>query len=149
MKKILPLILVLTLCIASAGCLSFSSTTADIMMGDQKVGTVTFTPDNDKLFSDASLDEKFSVDIELLGVKYTKDGLTLTEKNEILELIGLGELENLNLDGFEIKTSDESVFDAIANMKLSADSEETLSEALESAGDSITKTIETFGNLFK
>ena len=118
-------------------------------MGDQKVGTVTFTPDNDKLFSDASLDEKFSVDIELLGVKYTKDGLTLTEKNEILELIGLGKLEDLNLDGFESKTSDESVFDAIANMKLSAESDETLSEALESAGDSFTKTIETFGNLFK
>ncbi len=148
MNKLLPAAaLILALCIVSAGCLSFSSTTADIMIGDQKVGQVTFTPDNSKLFSDASLDEKFSVEIELFGVKYAKDELTLTEKNELLEAIGLGDLESLNLNDFE-KTENESVFDAIANMKLSAESDKTLSEALEGSGESFGKTLETFEELF-
>ena len=148
MRKLFPAaVIILALCIMSAGCLSFSSTTADIVIGDQKVGQITFTPDNSKLFSDASLDEKFSVEIELFGVKYAKDELTLTEKNELLAAIGMGDLESLNLKDFE-KTENESIFDAIANMKLSAESDKTLAEALEGSGESIGKTVENFEELF-
>lgn len=152
MKKYIPVILaiMLFLCIISAGCLSFNATTADIVVGDQKVGTVTVTPQNDKLFTDSSLSEKFNVELEAFGVKYSKEGLTLSEKNELLSSISMGNLENINLDGFKTETtSTESFLDSLVNMKLSADDETTLSEALGNAGKTFSERLAAFEKLFQ
>jgi len=152
MKKgiIIILAVLIIISIVSAGCLSFSSTTADIVIGDQKVGDITVTPHNDKLFNDSSLSEKFDVEIEAFGVKYSKEGLTLSEKNELLSTISKGNLKDLNLDGFtEESKSTESTLDSIANIKLSAENQTTLSEALGNAGKSFSERLEAFEKLIE
>jgi len=150
MKKGVFLILGLLIIfsIVSAGCLSFSSTTADIVIGDQKVGTVTVTPHNDKLYNDSSISEKFDVEIDVFGVKYSKEGLTLSEKNELLSTIAKGNLKDLNLDDYTEETSG-SILDSIANIKLSAENQTSLSDALGNAGKSFSERLEAFEKIFE
>jgi len=152
MKKGILLILgiLIIFSIVSAGCLSFSSTTADIVIGDQKVGTVTITPHNDKLYTDSSVSEKFDIEIDVFGVKYSKEGLTLSEKNELLSTIAKGNLKDLNLDDYTEKSvSTESILDSIANIKLSAENQTTLSEALGNAGKSFRERLEAFEKIIE
>jgi len=138
MKKILIFSLIVTLfiCIFAAGCLSLSTTTADIVIGDTKIGTITTIPHNDKLFTNSGIDEKFDVEIEIFGIKYSKEGITLSEKNQLVSSLSSGNLSEINFNDFTKDTpSSESVLDSIINMKLSAENETTLSEALGNAGD--------------
>jgi len=144
MKKFYPLVfavLLLLVAIISAGCVTLGTQTTDILMGDQKIGSIEITPNQSTLHSlDSSVSDKFDAEIELFGLKYTKDGITEDESAAIYETLSSKNLALINvseiLSGFTPKeasgnavSAGEDFFRNLLNMPLSAQKNETLSES--------------------
>ncbi|HJJ31042.1 MAG TPA: hypothetical protein O0X97_02195 [Methanocorpusculum sp.] len=159
-KKILTAIFaasVLLAVVLSAGCVSLGSQTTDILMGNEKVGTVTITPNQSDMFSsDKSLTEKFNAEIELFGIKYTKEGLTRTESDDLVALLSSGH-PGLNISdfvsGFSSKkpeVSNDDFFDKLINMPMSAENNATFAESLNlsGVGDNIESAVNQFEKIF-
>ena len=160
-KKIVAAVFAASLILAavlSAGCI-FGSQTTDIHMGDMKVGTITVTPNLENIFSsDKSLAEKFNAEVELFGIKYTKEGLTLEESDDLVALLSSGH-PPLNLTDFvsaysfkepEV-ISNEDFFDKLMHMSISAENDATFAEALDLSGveDNIESAVQQIEKLLE
>ena len=160
-KKIVAAVFAASLILAavlSAGCI-FGSQTTDILMGDMKVGTITITPVQEKFLSlDTPITEKFNAEIELFGVKYTKEGLTRTESDDLVALLSSGHPPlNLNdfVSAYSFKEpegiSNEDFFDKLIHMPMSAENDATFAEALDLSGveDNIESAVQQIEKLLE
>ncbi|MDO5829174.1 MAG: hypothetical protein Q4Q25_03385 [Methanocorpusculum sp.] len=159
-KKIVAAVFAASLILAavlSAGCI-FGSQTSDIHMGDMKVGTITVTPNLENIFSsDKSLAEKFNAEVELFGIKYTKEGLTRIEIDDLVALLS-SEHPPLNISdfvsGFSSKkpeVSNEDFFDKLINMSISAENDAAFIESLDLSGveDNIESAVQQIEKLLE
>ena len=159
-KKIFAAVFAASLILAavlSAGCI-FGSQTTDILMGDMKVGTITVTPNLENMFSsDKSLAEKFNAEVELFGIKYTKEGLTRIEIDDLVALLSSGH-PPLNISdfvsGFSSKkpeVSNEDFFDKLIHMPISAENDAAFTEALDLSGieDNIESAVQQIEKLLE
>lgn len=159
-KKIVAAVFAASLILAavlSAGCI-FGSQTTDIHMGDMKVGTITVTPNLGNMFSfDKSLAEKFNAEVELFGIKYTKEGLTRIEIDDLVALLS-SEHPPLNISdfvsGFSSKKpelSNEDFFDKLINMSISAENDAAFIESLDlsGVGDNIASAVQRIEKLLE
>lgn len=136
------LLLATVLFICSAGCISIGSQTTDIMIGDTVAGTITITPTENLFSPNASIGERFDVEIVLFGIKYSKGGLSKSESEALMSQVSSQTLntEKLSelLSGFSLNEPSmdkESFFDQIINMPISAENTKTVSESIDmSAG---------------
>ncbi|HJJ59110.1 MAG TPA: hypothetical protein O0X84_06440, partial [Methanocorpusculum sp.] len=65
-------LLLITAVILSAGCVSLGSTTTEILMGDEKIGTITLAPAQNAASIGNTPLERYDIEVELFGLKYTK-----------------------------------------------------------------------------
>ena len=96
-------LLLITAVILSAGCVSLGSTTTDILMGDEKIGTITLAPAQHAASIGNTPLERYDIEVELFGLKYTKGGLSKAET-----LVSLANLthEGITIAGLEDALSD-------------------------------------------
>jgi len=138
----------------TAGCISLGKTVSEINVGNQTVGSVSFTPTDNLLSPDASA-ERFNVDFNLLDNKDLINNLTDADKTELLKLLTGN--ASINLDTFVDTTEDPNkgtdFWIQIMNIKLSSNSNKTLSESLKtpsldddlnSAMDALNKFLDDF-----
>lgn len=139
MKKLLfVLAILLLLCIIlSAGCIG--ATTSDIVVGGNTIGKVTLTP-QENLFSGGSLTDKVNMEVELFGIRFTKDGITQTEAADIMSLLNAGDINILN--SFS-KTASEDTLDLSLFSSLFGESDDMpeISEMMQTAGTNFEKLI--------
>ncbi len=108
MKEILWLIGIgaILLAAGSAGCISLGSQTTDIVIGNETVGKITLTPLSGNLFSNASLSEKVNLEIDIFGVKFSKDGITKTEADSIVKTLQSSNISSASaLEGLGLNIS--------------------------------------------
>ena len=86
MKYRLLGILLCAALVLSAGCVSPGQQTTDIMIGNENVGTVTLLPNEDGTVS---------AEISILGMTFTKDGMTQSEAEAFAESVAAGSLPGL------------------------------------------------------
>lgn len=159
-KKIFAAVFAASLILAavlSAGCI-FGSQTTDIRMGDMKVGTITITPNLENIFSsDKSLAEKFNAEVELFGIKYTKEGLTRIEIDDLVALLSSGH-PPLNISDFvsgfsskKSEVSNEDFFDKLIHMPISAENDAAFTESLDlsGVGDNIESAVQQIEKLLE
>ena len=165
MKKIFAaiiLILIGTAVIVSAGCVSLGSTTTDILVGGEKVGAITLTPNQSGTSSgDVSLADKFDAEIELFGLKYTKGGLTKAESGSLLNTLSKNNLTLADLQGLLAGFTEVdkgagpddpgNFLDKLLHMPVSADNPTEFSEALDisGVGDNLNDAIEKLEKLLE
>ncbi|HJJ36103.1 MAG TPA: hypothetical protein O0X27_02875 [Methanocorpusculum sp.] len=151
------LLIVGILTIGSAGCISLGSQTNEILVGNQTLGTVTLTPTDD-LFSLDKSAERVNIDIDLLGDESFIRNLSDADKAELLKTLRDNNLLNISsiVSGTEKDTTADNgadVFSKIMNMKLSSQTDKTLTEAfkmpnmdnaINDAMDSLNKFLESF-----
>lgn len=86
--KYIPAVLLLTvLLVLSAGCISLGTQTTDIVMGNETVGHIYLTPVTENLLSNGSVTEKFDMKVELFGFTFTKEGVTQSEAEDIMDTL--------------------------------------------------------------
>ena len=68
--------------IFSAGCISLGEQTTDIKMGENSVGTVTLSPHDDGTVT---------AYINIFGMTFTKEGLSVSEAESLADSAGSGE----------------------------------------------------------
>lgn len=91
MKRLLPVITLCILIILSAGCISFGQQTTDIMLGGEKIGTITLSPNSDGTVN---------ADITVFGMTFTKENLTVSEAETLTESASSGNLlEGIGITG--------------------------------------------------
>jgi hypothetical protein len=110
---------VLLCCIAVSGCIG--TTTSDIMFGDEKIGVLTLTPQDNLFSGEGSLTDKVNMQVEMFGMTFSRDGVKMSEALDISSLLNSGDLSAL--DGFNFLSGD------ISGMELG-----DLSALLESQG---------------
>ncbi|MDO5845785.1 MAG: hypothetical protein Q4Q04_02560 [Methanocorpusculum sp.] len=132
------LVVLLLLCTAgAAGCLSLGSQTTDIVAGNETVGKIVMTPLSQNLFSNGSLSDKFNMEVELFGMKFSKDGVTKTEANSIMQSLssGVPSLDVLSGLGLNFSTAPSAgnvteFLNSIQHMPISNKDNRTVLEAL-------------------
>lgn len=77
--------------IFSAGCISLGPTTTDVMMGNESIGTIKIIPQDNNTFD---------AEIEIFGMKITKDGLSKSEADSLSSSLSSG---NFLLDDLFVK----------------------------------------------
>lgn len=117
-------LLLITAVILSAGCVSLGSTTTEILMGDEKIGTITLAPAQNAASIGNTPLERYDIEVELFGLKYTKGGLTKAET--------VVSLANLTYEGITIEGIQDSLkdFTRVGIMQKAGDSGSTSSESL-------------------
>lgn len=77
--------------IFSAGCISLGEQTTDIKMGENSVGTVTLSPQDDGTVT---------AYINIFGMTFTKEGLSVSEAESLADSAGSGNIfETIGLQG--------------------------------------------------
>ncbi|MDO5847828.1 MAG: hypothetical protein Q4Q20_06025, partial [Methanocorpusculum sp.] len=160
MKKlcIAAIVLLLTAAvILSAGCVSLGSTTTEIFMGDEKIGTITLTPAQHAASIGNTPLERYDIEVELFGLKYTKGGLTDVEAivslsnltREGITIEGIQDaLKDFTLAGAAKGESSVSLLDTLLHMPISTpypvdfgmpfntpDAGDAINEAMDNLGD--------------
>lgn len=112
--------------IFSAGCISFGEQTTDIRIGENSVGTVTLSPQNDGTVT---------AYIDIFGMTFTKEGLSASEAESLAESAGSGNIfETIGLQGIPENAgtpTDMSEFlESIKNMPLTNSGDGTLADSL-------------------
>lgn len=82
MKTRLAALLLCFLLLISAGCISLGQQTTDLMMGEEKVGTITLSP---------NADGTVNAEITAFGMTFTKENLTLAEAETLVESAASGD----------------------------------------------------------
>ena len=156
-------LLLITAVILSAGCVSLGSTATDILMGDEKIGTITLAPAQHAASIGNTPLERYDIEVELFGLKYTKGGLTKAET--AVSLAGLTR-EGITIAGIQdaLKdftlvtavleagdaggTSSKSLLDTLLNMPVSASLPVEFGESfnIPDAGDALNKAVENLEN---
>ena len=91
MKYRLAVVIFCLIIIFSAGCISLGEQTTDIKMGENSVGTVTLSPQNDGTIT---------AYINIFGMTFTKEGLSVSEAESIADSAGSGNIfETIGLQG--------------------------------------------------
>lgn len=123
--------------IFSSGCISLGTQTTDIVMGGESVGKIYVTPNNDKLLSNSSITDKFDMKVDLFGFSFSKEGITQTEADSIIDKISSGIESSADLSslGFDLISSTEpdsfdEIINQIVNMPVSAKDDTKVSEFL-------------------
>lgn len=135
--KYLPIAIVIlvTVMIFSSGCIGTQTT--DIVIGNDSVGKIYVTPNNDKLLTNSSITEKFDMKIELFGFEFSKEGITQTEADSIVDKLssGIDSSSDITDLGFDIISSTEpdsldEIIDQIVNMPISAKDDTKVVDAI-------------------
>ena len=91
MKYRLAVVIFCLIIIFSAGCISLGEQTTDIKVGESSVGTVTLSPQNDGTIT---------AYINIFGMTFTKEGLSVSEAESIADSAGSGNIfETIGLQG--------------------------------------------------
>lgn len=117
-------LLLTTVVILTAGCVALGSTTTDILMGNEKIGTITLAPAQHAASIGNSPLERYDIEVELFGLKYTKGGLTKAET--VVSLANLTR-EGITIEGIQDSLKD---FTRVWDMQDSGDTGSTSSESL-------------------
>ena len=117
-------LLLITVVILSAGCVSLGSTTTEILMGDEKIGTITLAPAQNAASIGNTPLERYDIEVELFGLKYTKGGLTKAET--VVSLANLTH-EGITIEGIQDALKD---FTRVTVVQDSGDTGSTSSESL-------------------
>ena len=83
MKYRLAVVIFCLIIIFSAGCISLGEQTTDIKVGESSVGTVTLSPQNDGTIT---------AYINIFGMTFTKEGLSVSEAESIADSAGSGNI---------------------------------------------------------
>ncbi|HJJ28435.1 MAG TPA: hypothetical protein O0X70_03480 [Methanocorpusculum sp.] len=127
----------------AAGCVSLGPVTSDIICGDEKIGQITLTPADNLFSSEGSLADKFNMQVEIGGLIFNRDGVTMSDAADISTLLNAGDFSALN--GFiflagDVENTDltslAKLFENTGNLNL-ADSQ----ESLDAAGENMQKLI--------
>ncbi len=91
MKYRLAVVIFCLIIIFSAGCISLGEQTTDIKVGESSVGTVTLSPQDDGTIT---------AYINIFGMTFTKEGLSVSEAESIADSAGSGNIfETIGLQG--------------------------------------------------
>ena len=91
MKYRLAVVIFCLIIIFSAGCISLGEQTTDIKVGESSVGTVTLSPQDDGTVT---------AYINIFGMTFTKEGLSVSEAESIADSAGSGNIfETIGLQG--------------------------------------------------
>ena len=91
MKYRLMVLIFCLIIIFSAGCISLGEQTTDIKMGENSVGTVTLSPQDDGTVT---------AYINIFGMTFTKEGLSVSEAESLADSAGSGNIfETIGLQG--------------------------------------------------
>ncbi|MBR5814738.1 MAG: hypothetical protein IKY77_00890 [Methanocorpusculaceae archaeon] len=91
MKYRLAVVIFCLIIIFSAGCISLGEQTTDIKVGENSVGTVTLSPQNDGTIT---------AYINIFGMTFTKEGLSVSEAENLADSAGSGNIfETIGLQG--------------------------------------------------
>ena len=91
MKYRLAVVIFCLIIIFSAGCISLGEQTTDIKVGESSVGTVTLSPQDDGTIT---------AYINIFGMTFTKEGLSVSEAKSIADSAGSGNIfETIGLQG--------------------------------------------------
>lgn len=123
MKYRLLGILLCAALVLSAGCVSLGQQTTDIMIGNESVGTVTLLPKGDGTVS---------VEISILGMTFTKDGMTQSEAEAFAESAAAGNLPGLigMPENAGTPSDTEEFINSILHMPITNTGENSLAEGL-------------------
>ncbi|HJJ48755.1 MAG TPA: hypothetical protein O0X39_07215 [Methanocorpusculum sp.] len=80
--------------IFSAGCIGTTST--DIMFGDQKVGELTLTPQDNLFSGEGSITDKVNMQVDIFGLTFNRNGVSMSEAADISSLLQNGDLSALS-----------------------------------------------------
>lgn len=150
MKYRLSVTILCLLLIFSAGCISLGEQTTDIMIGDTSVGTVTLSPQKDGTIT---------AHINIFGMTFTKENLSVSEAESISESAGSGNIfEIIGIQGIPenagTPTDIEEFLESIKNMPLTNSGDGSLAEipdfdsAAEKAGESFETIKDLIGKFF-
>ena len=126
MKYRLAALVLCLIIIFSAGCISLGEQTTDIRIGENSVGTVTLSPQNDGTVT---------AYIDIFGMTFTKEGLSASEAESLAESADSGNIfETIGLQGIPENAgtpTDMSEFlESIKNMPLTNSGDGTLADRL-------------------
>ena len=155
-------LLLTTVVILTAGCVALGSTTTDILMGNEKIGTITLAPAQHAASIGNSPLERYDIEVELFGLKYTKGGLTKAEtvvslanltregitiegiQDSLKDFTRVGIMQKAGDTGDSGSTSSESLLDTLLRMPVSASLPVEFGEPfnISNAGDAINEAID-------
>ena len=126
MKYRLAVVIFCLIIIFSAGCISLGEQTTDIKVGESSVGTVTLSPQNDGTIP---------AYINIFGMNFTKEGLSVSEAESIADSAGSGNIfETIGLQGIPenagTPTDIDEFLESIKDMPLTNSGEGSLADNL-------------------
>lgn len=143
---ILGVFAVAIILVFSSGCIGTQTT--DIVIGGETVGKIYLTPNNDKLFTQDQLSEKFDMKVELFGFEFSKKGVTSSEADYIKQSLssGVNGYDSLTNLGFEVTSgaskpdSFDEIINQFVNMPISAKDNRKLVDVVNP--DNLMKSLE-------
>ena len=126
MKYRLAVVIFCLIIIFSAGCISLGEQTTDIKVGESSVGTVTLSPQNDGTIT---------AYINIFGMTFTKEGLSVSEAESIADSAGSGNIfETIGLQGIPdnagTPTDIDEFLESIKEMPLTNSGEGSFADSL-------------------
>ncbi|HJJ91778.1 MAG TPA: hypothetical protein O0Y15_03095 [Methanocorpusculum sp.] len=126
MKYRLAVVIFCLIIIFSAGCISLGEQTTDIKVGENSVGTVTLSPQDDGTIT---------AYINIFGMTFTKEGLSVSEAESLAESAGSGNIfETIGLQGIPenagTPTDIGEFLESIKDMPLTNSGEGSLADSL-------------------
>ena len=126
MKYRLAVVIFCLIIIFSAGCISLGEQTTDIKVGESSVGTVTLSPQNDGTIT---------AYINIFGMTFTKEGLSVSEAESIADSAGSGNIfETIGLQGIPdnagTPTDIDEFLESIKDMPLTNSGEGSFADSL-------------------
>ena len=126
MKYRLAVVIFCLIIIFSAGCISLGEQTTDIKVGESSVGTVTLSPQNDGMIT---------AYINIFGMTFTKEGLSVSEAESIADSAGSGNIfETIGLQGIPenagTPTDIDEFLESIKDMPLTNSGEGSFADSL-------------------
>ena len=126
MKYRLAVVIFCLIIIFSAGCISLGEQTTDIKMGENSVGTVTLSPQDDGTVT---------AYINIFGMTFTKEGLSVSEAENLADSAGSGNIfETIGLQGIPenagTPTDIDEFLESIKDMPLTNSGEGSLADNL-------------------
>ena len=126
MKYRLAVVIFCLIIIFSAGCISLGEQTTDIKVGESSVGTVTLSPQDDGTIT---------AYINIFGMTFTKEGLSVSEAESIADSAGSGNIfETIGLQGIPenagTPTDIDEFLESIKDMPLTNSGEGSFADSL-------------------